>query len=345
MFISQQYDHEVQAGSVLKPLQGRGLVNADATITRPLLNSPQGVVLSYGINPEYSDIDTYHMAACAIDTAVRNAVCAGVNFDRLALMDNFCWSSSDNPERLFELKKAVQACYDYAVVYGTPFISGKDSMFNDFKGYDAQGNFVKISVPPTLLISATGIIDDIYKAVSMDLKFPGDTIYLLGETHDELGASEYFRMLDKNDKNVIGNNVPKVDAEKNLKTYRALANAIEKGYVISAISLHRGGVSIGLLKTAMAGMMGADISLKNIPGSVVNDHAALFSESQGRMIISVNPKNEKVIEKIFDGVPHTIIGQVTKSNAIIIKGLGGGQIAKLDVGKALRAYRTPFKDY
>src|SRR3990167_1040887 len=139
-FISEQYDHEVQASSVLKPLSGRGRINTDAQVFRPVLSSNRGVVLSEALYPSYSDINTYHMAACALDTAVRNAICAGGTMSHLALLDNFCWYSSNDPTRLAELKDAVKACYDYAVGYGTPFISGKDSMFNDFKGYDSKGD-------------------------------------------------------------------------------------------------------------------------------------------------------------------------------------------------------------
>jgi phosphoribosylformylglycinamidine synthase len=194
-FISQQYDHEVQGGSVIKPLQGKGRINGDATITRPLLNSKKGVVISQGINPAYSDIDTYHMAACAIDTAVRNAIAVGANLEKLALMDNFCWCSSDEPERLGQLKSAVKACYDYSIAFGTPFISGKDSMFNDFKGFDAEGNPIKISVPPTLLVSSIGVMENSEKAISLEAKFEGDLVYVIGDTFDELGASEYFAMM------------------------------------------------------------------------------------------------------------------------------------------------------
>ncbi|OGG02364.1 phosphoribosylformylglycinamidine synthase, partial [Candidatus Gottesmanbacteria bacterium RBG_16_37_8] len=151
-FISQQYDHLVQASSVLLPLQGRGRINSTSAVFRPILSSQKGVVLSYGLYPTYGDIDPYHMAASAIDTAVRSAIVAGADPDHLALLDNFCWCSSYDPKRLGQLKRAVKACYDYAVLYGTPFISGKDSMFNDFDGFDKNGRPVKISIPPTLLI-------------------------------------------------------------------------------------------------------------------------------------------------------------------------------------------------
>jgi len=152
-FISRQYDHEVQGGSILKPLQGEGGVNSYASVTRPLYDSKKAIVISQGITAKYSQIDTYHMAACAIDTTIRNSIAAGCSLNNLALLDNFCWCSSNEPERLGQLKAAAKACYDYSVGYKTPFISGKDSMFNDFKGYDENNNPLKISPFFNLLIS------------------------------------------------------------------------------------------------------------------------------------------------------------------------------------------------
>jgi len=143
----------------------------------------------------YSQIDSYHMAACCIDTAIRNAITAGANPEKIALLDNFCWCSSTEPKRLSQLKAACQACFNYAIAFEAPFISGKDSMFNDFKGFNEKGQPVKVSIHPTLLVSSLAIIDDIYKSVSIDLKLPGDLIYIIGETNDELGGSEYFQMI------------------------------------------------------------------------------------------------------------------------------------------------------
>src|SRR3989338_2948428 len=173
-FVSQQYDHEVQGSSVTKPLHGRGRVNADAGVIQPLFDSPKGVVLSHGYAPWYSTLDTYAMAAASIDTAVRNAIAAGASRDYLAILDNFCWSSSEKPERLYELKMAAKACYDIATAYGTPFISGKDSMFNDFRGFTADGKPTHIAALPTLLVSAIGVIPDVAKAMTIDFKRVGD---------------------------------------------------------------------------------------------------------------------------------------------------------------------------
>ena len=182
-FISLQYDHTVQGGHVLGPVQGIGRVQAEATLTKVVPGSKKGVGLSQGLFPSYSEIDPYRMAAAGIDLAIRGLIAIGVPLDTIAILDNFCWCSSDEPERLGQLKLAARACYDVATAFGTPFISGKDSMYNDFSGFDAQNNRVKVSVPPTLLISSIGIHPDVVKAVSMDAKIAGDLVYVIGETH------------------------------------------------------------------------------------------------------------------------------------------------------------------
>lgn len=312
-FVSEQYDHEVQSSSVLKPLSGRGRINTDAQVFRPVLDSKKGVVVSSALFPSYSDISTYHMAACALDTAVRNGVASGAKLDHLAILDNFCWCSSNEPKRLAQLVDAVKACYDVAILYGTPFISGKDSMFNDFKGYDEKGNKVEISIPPTLLISSIGVMPDLYKTVSPEFKNAGDVIYVLGETKDELGASEFFKELG-----MIGNNVPQVDVEANMKVYKAVETAIDKGLLASSISVNSGGLGVALGKAAVGGMLGAQVSLKGLVGSAQSGHAKLFSESQGRILVSVAPKNVGKFEALVRKVPFTKLGKVSKDKKFVI---------------------------
>jgi phosphoribosylformylglycinamidine synthase II len=319
-FISEQYDHEVQASSVLKPLSGRGRINTDAQIFSPVLSLQKGVVLSTGIYPSYGDISTYHMAACAIDTAIRNAVSAGGSLSHLAILDNFCWCSSTDKTRLYELLEALKACYDYAVGFNTPFISGKDSMWNDFKGYNEKGEQLKISIPPTLLISAIGVIPNISKTISPEFKKSGDIIYLLGDTHDELGASEYFKLIAKKKNNdSIGNIVPKVNLKKNIKTYLALEKVINQELINSAISVTSGGLGIALAKASLGGMLGSDVSVKNIKGTARTIDAKLFSESQGRILISVSSKNVKSFEKIVQNISYTKIGKVLNTEKFIIR--------------------------
>lgn len=307
-FISEQYDHEVQSSSVLKPLSGAGRINTDAQVFKPILGSEKGAVLSSALYPSYGDISTYHMSACAIDTAIRNNIASGGTLKHLAILDNFCWCSSYDKKRLGELVEAVRACYDYAVGYGTPFISGKDSMWNDFKGYDEKGNPVAISIPPTLLVSAISVMPDLNKTVSPEFKNVGDIIYLLGETNDELGGGEYLKMLGQ-----IGNDVPKVDFKKNTKTYLALEKTIQKEIVQSSLSLTSGGLALALAKASVGGMLGCDVSVKKISGKAKSIDAKLFSESQGRILVSVSAKNIKSFEKTMGKISYTRLGKVTKN--------------------------------
>lgn len=345
-FISMQYDHEVQGTSVLKPLQGRGRVNADTAVVAPITGNRKGLVLSQVLYPSYSEIDPYRMAAATIDTAVRNVIAAGADPSKIGILDNFCWCSSHDPVRLGQLKEAVRACYEYAVSYRTPFISGKDSMFNDFKGFDAKGREVRISVPPTLLISAIGITDDISDSVSLDVKFPGDLLYLVGYTDNEMGGSEYFRMLsDRKGVPAPGNRVPDVKAAENLKIYRALHACILKKLITSAVSVRHGGLAVALARTLIAGQLGADIRLRGLRGNAATDRIALFSESQGRVVISVNPVNQGKLERIFAKLPLSRIGKISGDGQILITGLSGKPVVRTDVGRISAAYKITFRDF
>jgi phosphoribosylformylglycinamidine synthase len=339
-FISRQYDHEVQANSVIKPLQGKGKINGETSVVKPIFNSPYAVAISQGLYPSYSEIDCYLMAGASIDTAVRNLVATGVNVDKIFLLDNFCWCSSSDPKRLYQLKKAAEACYNFAKIYEAPFISGKDSMFNDFKGYNEKGNPIKISVPPTLLISSIGLIEDVIKTISIDVKFPGDLVYILGETFDELGGSEYFAMNKS-----VGNKVPIVDGQKNKKLYSDFYKAGQKNLISSAISITRGGLGVALVKTALAGKLGIAISLHKLPGKITRNDFALFSESQGRILVTINPKNIKEFEKIMKKNWFRQIGQVTDDQQLVINGLDNKEVVNLDLEKLEKAYKLTFKDY
>ncbi len=258
--VVRQYDHEVQGGSVIKPLVGvQNDGPSDAGIVRPVLDSMEGVVVAHGVCPRYSDIDAYHMTACAIDEAVRNAVAVGADLDHLAGLDNFCWcdpvQSDKTPDGHFKLAQLVRsnmAIYDITTAYGVPCISGKDSMKNDY----SIGN-TKISVPPTLLYSVIGKIADVRKAVTMDAKRPQDLVYILGETRDELGGSEWFAQ-----NGAIGNKVPQVDTKEAMKLYRALHKAIKAGLVASCHDCSDGGLGVALAETAFAGGLGLEHRFK-----------------------------------------------------------------------------------
>ena len=347
-FISTQYDHEVQAGSVIKPLQGKGRVNGNVSVIRPLLDSWRGVVLSQGLYPSYSEVDPYRMAACSVDTAVRNAVSAGASLDHLALLDNFCWCDSNNPRRLWQLKKAAAACYDYAVAYGTPFISGKDSMFNDFRGFNENHEPVEISIPPTLLISSIGVMKDIRKAMSIDFKVHGDLIYLVGFTFDETGCSEYNSLMGEMERGrpYGGSSVPAVDAGISSLVYRAVESSINMELLSSCISIERGGLGVAAAKSGIAGLAGFEIDLGRIKnsGSIRSDKL-LYSETQGRFLVSVNPALTKQFEKCMEGAEFSRIGSVRNDSRVLVTGKDGSVIIETDIHTADLFYRGPLNKY
>jgi len=313
-YVIRQYDHEVQAGSVVKPLTGDG--PSDAAVIRPLLDSMEGVVVANGICPRYGDIDTYHMTACAIDEAVRNHIAVGGSFDHLAGLDNFCWcdpvKSDKNPDgefKLAQLVRANMALYDYTKAYGVPCISGKDSMKND---YHIGGR--KISIPPTVLFSTIGKIEDVRKAVTMDVKRPDDRIYVLGMTRDELGGSEYFASLG-----FVGNDVPKVNATSAKKLYSSLEKAINEGTVASCHDCSDGGLGVALAESAFSGNFGMTIELTKVPvENIKRADTIMFSESQSRFVVTVAPGNVKRFEQILKGNVFADVGEVTTRQDFIV---------------------------
>jgi phosphoribosylformylglycinamidine synthase len=329
--VVRQYDHEVQGGSVVKPITGAANDGpSDAAVVRPVLESYEGVVVANGICPRYSDIDAYHMAACAIDEAVRNAVAVGGTLDRLAGLDNFCWcdpvqsgKTPDGHYKLAQLVRANLALYDYTRIYGVPCISGKDSMKNDYQIGDT-----KISIPPTLLFSVIGRIEDVRKAVTMDAKRAGDIVYLLGETKRELGGSEWYAMHD-----AVGNDVPKVDAERAMARYRALSKAIREGLVASCHDCSDGGLAVALAETAFSGGLGMDVDLASVPASgIARDDEMLFSESQSRFVVTVRPEKKAAFEAMLAGSPCACVGTVTAQGLFRVKGLRGSVILEERIG-------------
>ena len=347
-FISTQYDHEVQGNSAVKPLQGKGRINGNASVIRPILSSKKGVVLSQGLYPSYSDIDPYSMAACSIDTAVRNAICAGASLDMLAILDNFCWCDSNNPERLGELKRAAEACYDTAVAFGTPFISGKDSMFNDFKGFDENFNPASISIPPTLLVSSIGVMENVELAQTIDFKREGDFIYVLGTTRSEWGGSEYLAFIGESATGspYIGDRCPSVKPDEFMKTYRALELAVREQIVSSAMSVERGGLALALAKSAMAGMLGAEIELPSVPvSSDMRADMMLFSESQGRIVVTVAPDAATRFEQLCRAIPHAQIGKVSGGRHFLVKDAAGTTVVDATIDSMLKKHKSIFANY
>ena len=348
---ARHYDHEVKGLTVIKPWVGVDAdVPAEATVFLVRHGAMRGYVLSEGINPFYSDIDTYAMAQSVLDEAVRKQLCAGARLDRIAALDNFCWpdpvaspSTPDGPYKMAQLVRACRGLYDLTRAYGTPLVSGKDSMKND----STMGG-VKISVPPTLLVSAIGQIDDVNDALTLDAKLDGDVVFLLGVTKDETGGSEYFRFLGDRDglraeaggpAPYVGNRVPRVDPSETLPLYRALSTAIRMKLVRSAATPGKGGLALALARIAMAGELGLDVDLDAAPGIAgLPPDVALFSESNGRFIVTVAPDDAAAFAAQFPGLPCRRIGVVTKQPSLRIA-VGGERRVELDVSGMKSAYK------
>jgi phosphoribosylformylglycinamidine synthase len=297
--------------SVTKPLQGFGRVNAESAVIQPIRGEKKGVVLSSSIRFSRTPRDAYAFSALAIDEAIRAALAAGASLSTIALLDNFCWSSSTLATRLWELKESTRACYETACAFLTPFISGKDSMFNDFRGYTEAGEKVHIAAPPTLLISAIGHITDTARAQTLDLKQPGDVIYVLGETNGALAGSEYVAEITGAVDTVFEScTVPDVQPKKYLKTYAAVEKVISKGLVSAVIPVTKGGLITALAKMSIAGKRGCDVHM-HVPGRAQDPHTVLFSEEGGRFLVSVSAHNEKQFAAMCGSIPHAIIGTVT----------------------------------
>lgn len=338
--VVRQYDHEVQGGSVVKPMVGAGNDGpGDAAVIRPLLDSFEGIVVANGICPRYSDIDAYHMAACAIDEAIRNAIAVGGTLRQLAGLDNFCWcdpvQSEKTPDGEFKLAQLVRAnlaLYDFTTAYGVPCISGKDSMKNDY-----QIGETKISIPPTLLFSTIGKMDDVRKAVTMDAKSPGDLVYVLGATYPELGGSEWYAM-----HGFIGNRVPQVRAERAKALYNALSRAIQEGLVASCHDCSDGGLGIALAETAFAGGFGLSIDLERVPFvNIDRNDTLLFSESQSRFVVTVSPAAKTSFEDVMKGTVMSRIGIVLDEGVLKINGIEGKRIIEEDICSLKAVWQEP----
>ena len=346
-WIARQYDHEVQGGSVIKPLVGKNRdVVSDAAVVRPALDSERGIAVTQALNPFYSEIDTYHMTGVTIDEAVRRVIAVGGDPDHIGGVDNFCWPTiqyhpQQNPDGKFKAAQLVRsnwALRDYCVAFGIPLLSGKDSMYVDGNLEGPFGEKRKVSGMPVLLFTVSSVIEDINNCITMDAKFPGDLIYVLGETKDELGGSEYYQMVGE-----VGCNVPKVDVNKMPPPYIALSKAIRQGMVSSAHAVTRGGLGVHLTMTAMAGELGMEVHLDDVPTSKgLSDTRILYSESAGRFVLTVDPKKKDLFEQIIKGMKVGLIGAVTESPLFRVKGRGGTTLIEEDVMQLKSCWKRPF---
>ncbi len=357
--VIRRYDHEVQGGTAIKPLVGPGDGPGDAAVLVPLdavssasgLGAPplpleeegarvgghstnaraRALAVGCGIAPRYGELDPYAMAVAAVDEAVRNVVAVGADPSRIALLDNFCWGNPERPEQMGSLVQAARGCHDAALAYGAPFVSGKDSLYNEYG--DGRGG--RIAIPPTLLISALGQLPDVSDAVTMDLKEPGNALYIVGRTRCELGGSYLHRLLG-----LEGGTVPQ-PAEDGPALAHALHGAMRRGLVRACHDCSEGGLAVAAAEMALAGELGLSLDLAPLPrdAGVTDDLAALYAESNARYLVEVRPGDEAAFAKALAGLPCARIGRVEAEPRLTVRGLSGGQILSLATTALQQAWK------
>ena len=299
------YDHEVQGGTVVKPLTGIAAdAPSDGTVIKPIGTvGRKGIVLSNGVNPEYGKRDAYKMAWSVMDEAIRNAVAVGADPDRIAVLDNFCWGDPLRPETLGTLVEACRGCHDAALFHGTPFISGKDSLNNEYLGADG----LRHAIPPTLLISAIGVVQDVTQSITMDLKEAGNFIYLIGDFSAEQKS------------------VPDVPSSTS-QVYRALHQAITNGLVRSAHDLSEGGLAVASAEMCIGGRLGVELNIES---------SALFTEVNGCLLVEVSPASSPAFENQFANLPFSKIGKVASNPTLKISNV------EIAVDELVHAFNNP----
>ena len=346
-WIVRQYDHEVQGTSVIKHLVGaeRDVPN-DAVVLRPRLDSLRGLAIAQALNPTYSRIDAYHMAACTIDETVRRLLAVGGSLKHLGGVDNFCWpniqyhpeSNPDGKLKAAQLVRANWALKDYCLGFGIPLLSGKDSMYVDGNLEGSFGERHKISGLETLQFTGTSVIEDVQRCVTMDAKMEGDFLYSLGFTRNELAGSEYYDLFG-----YTGLKVPQVKLEEVLPLYEALQQSIAEELVASVHGIYRGGLGVHLALVAMAGGLGLEVELAKVPAEgVKRDDVLLYSESAGRFIVTVAPQDRDRFEERFKDLPCACVGRVTGGKKVKVRGLAGKVLFNVDLQQLKRAWKKTF---
>ncbi len=302
-WIIRQYDHEVQGNTILKPLVGpRGIGPGDAAVVEPVPGSGQGLSVGCGLATGLSD-DPYWMTLAAIDECVRNLVCVGTDPSRISILDNFSWPSCNKPENLGSLVRAAQGCYDGAKAYKTPFVSGKDSLNNQFTTEDGT----TIEIPPTLLITGMGIVQNIDRCITSDAKAPGNTIMLIGSPQRALAGSHASIL------NIATNeHMPKVDLDLGPKTAHAIHQLIAAGLIESAHDISDGGPLVALAEMLIAG------SSKTKPigfaSNAALDATSAFAESPSCYLVEV--RCSESVTKALGDIQCQTLGTLNDSGAL-----------------------------
>ena len=291
------------------------------------------------MNPCYGDLDPYRMALSAVDEALRNVVASGGNPAYTAILDNFSWGNTRRPEILGGLVEAARGCADAAIGFGTPFISGKDSLNNEFVTESGEA----INIPPSLLISALSILDDAHRLVSMDLKTPASSLVLVGETAEEMGGSHYFRVCGG-----AGGEVPEVSfplaRDILAAVHRAMSLRSDSGTpgVLAAHDLSEGGLGVAVAEMAFAGGLGCELELDRVPlraGFGGPDAAILFGESNSRLLLEVSTESKDRVLSEFAGLPVAEIGRTDDSARLRIRGRDGSVVIDEDLSTLRASWR------
>ncbi len=337
-WIVRQYDHEVQARTVVRPLVG--ILDdgpGDASVVLPVRGSTRGLAVACGINPRYGRLDPYAMAGCAIDEAIRNCVAVGADPGRIALLDNFCWGNTERPETLGSLVLAAQGCHDLAIAYGAPFISGKDSLYNE---YTHEGR--SLAIPPTLLISAIGQVPDVRRCVTMDFKEPGNVVLVAGMTRLEMGGSHWMVARGRDE-----GRAPRVDPATGKALFLAVHAAIDRGLLRACHDPSEGGLAVALAEMAIAGGLGLDGTTRDVPcdDESAHDVALLFSESPSRFVLEVRPGDLRAVQNLFGDLPLGRVGEVAggESPRLVVRGLGGGPAIDAPISALKSAWQAPLR--
>ncbi len=341
-WIIRQYDHEVQGGSVVKPLTGPNQDGpSDAAVLRPKLDSDKGIALGCGLQTGMEH-DAYWMTLAAIDEAVRNVICVGADPSRIAILDNFCWPGCDDPKNLGSLVRAAEACYDGALAYKTPFVSGKDSLNNQFTTDDGQ----RIEIPPTLLITAMGIVEDAKLARTMDAKASGNLLLVIGNTTSAMGGSHY--LMTHNDA-ACDPSLPQTDLQDGPANAAFVAGLIHHSLITSAHDCSDGGLLVAAAEMAFAGNLGLDLAPATAP-TLGNDNAGLsdtalcFSETPSRYLVEVHPDQlDTVIRLLKDKqIPFGEVGRFTDQHQrLTVRSAQAGQILDVALDDLKATWKKP----
>ena len=338
-WIIRQYDHEVQGGSVVKPLVGVHRDGpSDAAVVRPDLESNRGLVISCGMNPRLGDEDPYWMAASAIDEAVRNCVAVGADPAKIAILDNFCWGNCEREETLGTLVRAAIACQDVAMAFGTPFVSGKDSLNNEFSYEDENGEKQTVVIPSSLLITALGQMDDVEQAVTMDVKAAGNKLFLVGTTFAELGGS-HFALVN----GLEGGAVPIVDLDQAPKIFAAMHKANTGGLIESCHDLSEGGLAVTAAEMAFAGGLGVALNLAALAeaSDIDSDTVLLFSESNTRFLVEVSEQNAAAFAETLSDLPYVEVGVVNDGDQCSVVGTNGQTVIESSIEELRQVWKQP----